>query len=58
MLTNKTIDATPNSLNISTDENRWFKLEPVQPLSISEINYILNKLKELNEKFVFRILWD
>ena len=58
MFNNKTIDATPNSLGLSTDEKRHFKLEPVQPLSIAEIYHLLDSLKKLNKKFEFMILWD
>jgi hypothetical protein len=55
---NKTISMTSNKLNLSNDAKRHFKLEPLQPLLISEISYLLDGLKKLDEKFQFMILWE
>lgn len=47
-LTEKTINAFPNILHMSSTEKRHFKLEPVQPMSILEIREVLDGLKKMN----------
>jgi hypothetical protein len=57
ILIDKTITTVPNILHFSPNEKRHFKLEPVEPMSISEIHAILECLKEVNKNFEFRVLW-
>ena len=52
---NKLIDATHNHNEINIDKKKHIKLEIIDPFSVSELTYLLDELKKMNDKFRFMI---